>query len=213
MIIFETLGKFIDKILTWLFDFKDNDIQLIIWSGLVGALLVFIIEYLRKPRIDIDLLLCSFDFNLPKLGNQNAYLPSKNWKIRVNYKKTFLNKILFRYPISNLKIIARITSEDERIRKEYVLKADSNPNAYEEKDVPQALSKINLSKEESELYPLLNKSELGWLPFEVWSIFIDEKLRDYLISGTYKIEIIASADQLYEKKKFKIYINQTLEKL
>ena len=199
---FEYLGKQLDYLIGWLFKFENNDIQMLFWSGFIGALLVFLIEYLRKPKLDITFLECGIDFNLPKTGK------SKNWKIKVEYKKSILNILLFRYPVSNLRVTAKMSSMDGMFSKEYMLKADSNPNAYEEKDIPAALSKINLSKQDYEIYPLINKSEIGWLPFEVWSVFLDESLRNTLESGTYLFRIKAIADQMSKQRDFRIYIDK-----
>jgi hypothetical protein len=207
---FENIGKQFDNITSWLFKFENNDIQLLFWSGLIGALLVFLIEYLRRPKINITLLDCSFDFNLQ---NDNSYLSSKNWKIRVEYNKSILNKLLFRYPISNLKMTAKLSSLDGRFNKEYALKADNNPNAYEEKDIPVTLSKINLSKEEFELYPFINKSSDGWIPFEVWSIFLPHPPREQLDIGAYLLSIKASSDQINQQSSFKIFIDNNDLKL
>lgn len=201
----EHFGKLIDDVVNWMFKFENNDIQMLIWSGLVGALLVFFIEYLRKPKVKITFWENNFDFNLPKNGK---YIRSKNWKLKVEYQKSILNRLLFRYPINNLKVTATFSSLDGKYNKEYLLKADSNPNAYAEKDIPMSLSKINLSKEDYELYPFINKSEIGWLPFEVWSIFLNESLRNTLENGVYLLKVKAIADQVSKKSNFKVYIGR-----
>lgn len=189
---FQIIGEKLDQVISWLFIFDDNDIQLLIWGGLIAALLVFIIEYLRRPKITISFLDCDFDFNLPNCNG--SYLPSKNWKFKVSYKKSFLNKILFRYALNNLKARVFIYDTNFNLLRNFQAKPDSNPNVYQERDVPTALMGINLTKGESDLFPFINKSESGWLPFEVWQIFLCQN-RNFLNKDTYFAKVSVTSDQ------------------
>jgi len=201
---FKQIGIEIDSIIQWLFSFEGNDIQILLWSGFVGMLLVFVVEFLRKPKIDIDLLNCAYNFNLP---NNGKYIHSKNWKVKVAYRKSILNRLLFRYSLNNLKVRAHLISADRKFRIKYQLKADTNPNVYEERDVPSVLNGINLIKGEYDLFPVLNNSKLGWLPFEVWIIFLNTDNRHTIEEGTYFLKIIATSDQSQSVKYFRIYID------
>jgi len=207
MKIFQILGEKIDSVISWLFIFKDNDLQLLIWNGLVAALLVFVIEYLRIPRIKISFLDCGFDFKLPECNSNTVKCPdkpnSKNWKFEVRYRNSFLSKLLFRYPLSNLK--AKISIYDISLSKikEFQAKPDFNPNVYQERDVSPALTGINLTKGEFDRFPFINKSERGWLAFDVWEVFLCQE-RMFLSNDVYfmKVNIISDQNQKVAWAKF-----------
>lgn len=208
MKIFQTIGEKIDLGINWLFTFKDNDLQLLIWSGFIAALLVFIIEYLRKPRISVSFLDYGFDFKLPNCVCE--YEKSKNWKFEVRYKKSFLSKILFRYPLNNLKVKVSIYNDSLQLIKEFQAKPDFNPNVYQERDIPPALAGINLTKGESDRFPFINKSAKGWLVFDVWEIFIRRQDRKFLNDGIYFAQVNIISDQTHKKHwaKFRLNDNQ-----
>jgi len=196
--LFQLIGERIDLLIKWLFTFQGNNIQILFWTGLVGAILVFVIEGLRKPSIKICFLEGSFEFNLPKKeGECIKYINSRNWKFKVIYKSSFINKLLFKYPLTNLKIKIFIYDHTLRLKKSFQAKPDFNPNVYEEKDVPFALMGVNLISGEEERFPFINKSEDGWMFFDVWEVFLPtNNRREFFEKGTYYIKIKLLSDQL-----------------
>jgi hypothetical protein len=214
---FGIIGEKIDKVINWLFNFRNDNIHMLLWGGLISATLVFIIEYLRKPKIKISFLNCGFKFKLPHCVNSEIEFPeeinSENWKFEVKYKDSWLNHILFRYPINNLK--AKVSIYDNKLQKirEFQAKPDTNSNIYKERDIPTALLGINLTKGESDKFPFINKSSTGcgknncWLPFEVWQIFLDCN-REYLDYGIYFIKVSIVSDQANSKSWAKFILSE-----
>jgi len=202
--LFQKLGTKIDSFLRWFLDLKDSDLRFLFWGGLVSASLVFLIEHLRKPKIGVSFLEDGFDFNLPQCNGKGCS-KSKNWKAEVKYEKSSLNRILFKYSLNNLKIKVIVYNKDLHQIGNFQAKPDFNPNVCQERDIPAALAGINLTYGESCVFPFINRSNDGWLLFEVWQIFLCVNRRP-LQPGIYYIRIDVISDQKRKTawKKFEI---------
>jgi hypothetical protein len=208
LIDFGTIGNFIDRIISWSkrHNTQQNDIQMLLWGAILSTALIFFIEWLRRPTISIEHIKDSSIFHFRKIAN-SAVL----WKIKVSYRKSWRNKVLFRYSLNNLKVNFTLYSKDLVGLVKFLGKADGNPNAYEERHIPDCIRGINLTKGESDTFPfvLYHKILERWQLFEVWSAFLpecpQEKVHEHTVDeGFYYLKVAAVADQADGEFWFKV---------
>lgn len=196
--ILEKIGKFLGDSLNWLFSLSSEGWKSAIWGGVIAFMLVFIVEWLRKPKVKF----LGFEYSLFNIPNGLYKI-----KIRICPKISVLKWFTYQPGITSLEICYRDKIQFAKWDETPNPLIGDDPRQFEASMVPQTFYQI-LFLDRLYTVPIIHKDKEGKLTiFCGWWFGRDfgyGTAEDYNINKDEKICLILRGNNVFWKKQIKI---------